>query len=237
MGLDSVELVMALEEEFGTEIPDAAAERMRTPRDVIDFFAAKVYWDPHRCTSRAGFYQFRRTCISALGLKREQVRPDTKLIALLPPEGIRLTWQQLGEAMSVRYICWPDLEFVKWVDGLRFIVCLLVVAVCTITAGSMDVLFGYLAFFLSFLLAAMADMLLTERLEPYRIVLPKKVITVGDLIHKIVPRDWVKAQGAIHQWDRERVAKRVKEIVIAELGIDEKIYHEDAKFIEDFGID
>lgn len=37
MGLDSVELVMAFEEEFGICIPDPAAEKMRTPRDVIDF--------------------------------------------------------------------------------------------------------------------------------------------------------------------------------------------------------
>lgn len=37
MGLDSVELVMAFEEEFGIRIPDAAAAAMLTPRDVIDF--------------------------------------------------------------------------------------------------------------------------------------------------------------------------------------------------------
>lgn len=37
MGLDSVELVMAFEEEFGISIPDSAAENMLTPRHVIDF--------------------------------------------------------------------------------------------------------------------------------------------------------------------------------------------------------
>lgn len=37
MGMDSVELVMAFEEEFRISIPDSAAEKMRTPRDVIQF--------------------------------------------------------------------------------------------------------------------------------------------------------------------------------------------------------
>jgi hypothetical protein len=42
MGLDAVELVMAYEEEFGVAITDAAAGRMRTPRDVIDYFVTRV---------------------------------------------------------------------------------------------------------------------------------------------------------------------------------------------------
>lgn len=39
--LDAVELVMAIEEEFIIEIPDEAAERMRTVRDIV------VYLENH----------------------------------------------------------------------------------------------------------------------------------------------------------------------------------------------
>ncbi len=35
--LDTVELVMAFEEEFGCEIPDDAAEKIVTVKDAIDF--------------------------------------------------------------------------------------------------------------------------------------------------------------------------------------------------------
>ena len=35
--LDTVELVMALEEEFGNEIPDEDAEKILTIKDAIDF--------------------------------------------------------------------------------------------------------------------------------------------------------------------------------------------------------
>ncbi|MEX0759029.1 MAG: acyl carrier protein [Tistlia sp.] len=35
--LDTVELVMAFEEEFGCEIPDDVAEKITTVKDAIDF--------------------------------------------------------------------------------------------------------------------------------------------------------------------------------------------------------
>ena len=38
--LDTVELVMALEEEFETEIPDEDAEKLSTVQEAIDFIIA-----------------------------------------------------------------------------------------------------------------------------------------------------------------------------------------------------
>ena len=40
--LDTVELVMALEEEFDIEIPDEAAEGIATVQDAVDFISNKV---------------------------------------------------------------------------------------------------------------------------------------------------------------------------------------------------
>lgn len=35
--LDTVELIMAFEEEFGVEIPDDEAEKIKTVKDVVDY--------------------------------------------------------------------------------------------------------------------------------------------------------------------------------------------------------
>ncbi|WP_198265597.1 acyl carrier protein [sulfur-oxidizing endosymbiont of Gigantopelta aegis] len=40
--LDTVELVMALEEEFGTEIPDEEAEKITTVQLAIDYISANT---------------------------------------------------------------------------------------------------------------------------------------------------------------------------------------------------
>ena len=40
--LDIVELIMALEEEFGTEIPDADAEKVVTVGDVVEYIKEHI---------------------------------------------------------------------------------------------------------------------------------------------------------------------------------------------------
>ncbi len=40
--LDVVELIMAFEEEFGIEIPDEDAEKMKTVGDVLNYLKEKV---------------------------------------------------------------------------------------------------------------------------------------------------------------------------------------------------
>lgn len=39
--LDTVELIMAFEEEFDVEIPDTEAEKIKTVQDVIDYIESK----------------------------------------------------------------------------------------------------------------------------------------------------------------------------------------------------
>jgi NADH dehydrogenase (ubiquinone) 1 alpha/beta subcomplex 1 len=39
--LDHVELVMAVEDEFGFEIPDSDAEKLLCPKDVVHYIAEK----------------------------------------------------------------------------------------------------------------------------------------------------------------------------------------------------
>lgn len=46
LGLDSldvVEVIMAVEEEFGIEIPDEAADSFKTPQEVIEYVHSKIH--------------------------------------------------------------------------------------------------------------------------------------------------------------------------------------------------
>ena len=86
---------------------------------------------------------------------------------------------------------------------------------------------------LTFGLWKMFDKLMTHR----RTVIPDSVATVGLLIQTVIPSEWTKASTTITAWGRERIAQRVKRLVIHHLGIPESHYHENARFVEDFGAD
>ena len=57
MGLDGVELIMAFEAGFAVEIPDTAASRMTTPRDVIVYLEQTLpIGEETRCLSQRAFW-------------------------------------------------------------------------------------------------------------------------------------------------------------------------------------
>jgi acyl carrier protein len=95
VGLDTVELVMAFEEVFGLEIPNAAAARMRTVRDVIDYVAARKPSVPATaCSTQQTFYVIRRALGPVAGRHR-RLTPDTRLGELSDREGWPRIWERV----------------------------------------------------------------------------------------------------------------------------------------------
>ena len=92
MGLDAVELVLAFEEEFGIAIPDAAAEKMRTPRDVIDF----VLQERQRV---AQLDAMKHLSEALAGMGFANVRPEMSFRELFGNQRI-VRWKELGKRLS-----------------------------------------------------------------------------------------------------------------------------------------
>ena len=107
MGLDSVELVIAFEEAFSVAIEDAVAEKMRTPRDVIDFIARhRGSGTKKLCLTRRAFHRIRER-LMAVGVARSAVRPDARLEQFFPADTRCALWiRARGEISRWQ---WPDL--------------------------------------------------------------------------------------------------------------------------------
>ena len=80
MGLDSVELVMAFEEEFEIEIPDAAAEEMVSVRDVRDFVVAELARNGREITPAEAFERVRKLIVEHGNLDPDVVTLDADIV-------------------------------------------------------------------------------------------------------------------------------------------------------------
>ncbi len=92
-GLDTVELVMAIEEEFGIEIPDKDAERITTVGETFEFLKTRLSSTPPRdCLSQKIFYKLRRALIENYQVSRRSITPDTKLSDIISLQDLEDGW-------------------------------------------------------------------------------------------------------------------------------------------------
>lgn len=93
MGLDSVELVMAFEEEFGIEIPDAAAEQLTTVGETYEYILMRLsVIPPTSCLTQRIFYKLRRALIANYGSSRSVITLDTKIREIAPAKELAEGW-------------------------------------------------------------------------------------------------------------------------------------------------
>jgi len=75
MGLDTVELVMAVEEEFDLEIPDAAAEKMFSVGDMHAYLESELKRLGRESDSAAILERMRAIIVRQLGVSTDVVVP------------------------------------------------------------------------------------------------------------------------------------------------------------------
>jgi hypothetical protein len=82
MGLDGVEILLAVEEEFDISIDDSDAANLITPRMLADYVFArlgKIEGVKGRCLSQAGFYRIRSALTREFGALRKGVLPESPI--------------------------------------------------------------------------------------------------------------------------------------------------------------
>ena len=115
MGLDGVELVMALEEAFGVDLINDDLSKTVSPRLIGDVIFSKLQaTDERLCQSQRAFYILRKALMGLLGLKRQEVTLDCRLSAFIPRERERELWPQLQTVVGAR--TWPRLARPKWMS-------------------------------------------------------------------------------------------------------------------------
>ena len=111
MGLDSVELIIAVEEAFGIAIPDAVAAEMITPARLIshvqDAIGSSV--DRKACISLRAFHHVRASLMRSTGVSRPKVALDTRINALFVGARRSELWDLFRQDSALAAL--PELRF------------------------------------------------------------------------------------------------------------------------------
>ena len=119
MGLDSVELVMAVEERFGISISDEEAQQIRTVGDMHQCVLSKIaVADKSSCLTQKAFHLLRRTARQLFHVPRDEFSPDTQLNAIIPRRSRRENWRKFQSAVGATN--WPKLA-VSWLGAVAVI--------------------------------------------------------------------------------------------------------------------
>jgi acyl carrier protein len=80
MGLDSVELVMGVEEEFGIQIPDAEAEKFQNVGDMLAFVVREVQAREPDITEEIIWLRLREVIVDQLAVLPEEVTASAEFV-------------------------------------------------------------------------------------------------------------------------------------------------------------
>ncbi len=214
MGLDILELTMAYEEEFGIIMDEPCA----TPGLVADYLYTRVRRsNKDSCLSQQGFYKIRKELVDQFGLKRREIRPNTKIRNLLGDE-IKKNWQSLHKAVGTKYF--PPLErsrsfFMATVFGVPAIVVLPLYII--------DLPLQIIGLF--FFLGVVLSNYITHKMGDQ---IPGKLTCISDFIPYITC-------SKSKVWSYGEILEKVIDITSEELGIERQLITRDSNFVDELG--
>ena len=224
MGLDGVELVMAVEEEFKVNIPDDDATRCVTVGMLVDLIHSRVRQRPEDpCLSQHGFYVIRKALMGVLGLERSRIRPDDRLDDLISRKDRLIVWRKVFQALQDQNAVEPTLQCPRWMKLMATLVipgtvCLLITVLT------------WLPFIAAFLLAVLAGFLAHLMSVPFRMEFPESCSRVKDLVRFVGTLD-------PRIWSKEDIFLKLREIIIEQLGVKESQVNLETNFVKDLLID
>ncbi len=222
MGLDGVELLIAVEMEFGIAIDDADAARLNTPAQLADHVMAclALHERGERAhTAQAAFHRLRAVLIEDFGAERSAVRLQAPITQFLRGE-LRPQWRTLSRALGATQL--PALECARPVSFTLMLALPAAAGAGLLAIGAAPwlavVAFGALG---------IAGLIAAHRLADR---LPPALRTIADLVPYVALPDR-------KHWTRDYVLQRVIQITATQLGVDVHAIAPDDHFVKDLGLD
>ncbi|GHU21790.1 hypothetical protein FACS189488_01060 [Betaproteobacteria bacterium] len=242
MGMDGVELVLAVEETFGIQITDEDACAIATPGDFADC-VMRIVVRPDKnapCFSQNRFYRIRSALVNALGIPRKRICPHTPLREIIRRDSTRADWQAFKLALNEKGLGLPELEHPWWFWCFFLAVQWFIPAAgamaFAIMLGELNVTFPVLCLALMVLGVVMSNSIrgwMSDTIGGWRI--PARLQTVASLIPSYSGAITPDEQTTV--WTREAVLATIIRLTHEQLGVPIEEIKEHSYLIDDLGMD
>jgi len=231
MGMDGVEIVMAVEEAFDIHIEEAEAAKLLTPRQLIELVQTKVsVATASVCLTQRAFNLLRKSLLHHGGWKRSEITPATNLAALIGRDQRTNLLGKITAEMGIKTP--PKLVRANWLSITLLTSSLM--AGIGVAWAARDTL-GSIALWIFIIVAISTAGVALRLTEPLCKEFPDNLKTVGDLARWVMTHKADLATATAPAWTREQITARIREIIVEQLGC-KPDFNEDANFVKDLGL-
>jgi len=225
MGLDGVELIMAIEEEFKIAVSDAEASESDTVGKVVDLVYARLrHTTEDPCLSQHGFYVVRKSLMEQLGLSRSAIKPDSRLADLIPIDNRHSMFKGFVQELTGEQTV--SVTLVR-PTGLNRIIVFLFPAV----AFALSLVWIPFSFFWIGIIPAFFVLYVGDKLtSPWKTEFHSSCSHVKDLIPFVNTLD-------SRVWTKEEVFEKIREISVEILGVKPEQVKLESHWVNDLGVD
>jgi acyl carrier protein len=231
MGLDTVELIMAVEEAFDVEITDVEAEQVSTVGQMYALIINKLApSQPQRCMSSVLFYRTRRALMGLHDVPRRSITPSTPMDSLLPASRRRAHWQDLGYVLRAQL---PGMELPTRTSRLLGVLNLALLLSCLAAFRGYPIPVALLySMGCAFLLRAARRAAASSAVQ-----IPAQCATVGGTVKTILRSNYGSPPRARRDWHPNDVWETLRRVVVEQLDVPPEAVTVDADFVQDLGAD
>lgn len=222
MGLDSVELLLAIEERFQIHIDDDEASSIATVGELHELLVRKLQPQPAaRCLTSVAFYRTRRALVETLNLDRRAIAPSTPLTPLFPHSTRRQSWQRLQQSLALR------------LPALRLPTAPLVLAIAAFLYFQLALHWAPLLF----VFALFAGAALLRAFPNLATEFPSNIATAGDLAREVLAANYATLSQNAGGHTPNELWDALCRTIVDETGVPRERITPEARIVDDLGID
>ncbi len=211
---DISEVLVKVEKSFGFKFGDTELKDVKTFGELCDIITSKVPADnSNDCTTQQAFYKLRDAIADTLLIDKKSITPDTDLQKLLPKNIRRKSIKAIDRYLGFKT---KVLRAKYSVTGAFAIILFLSLIGLFVFWQA-----GLLGLIISIIAVTIANSLGNEL----------DLLTVGQFAEKLSTENYLKSRRLSTTANNNEIAQKVKELFIADLGLEEAQLTRQASFV------